>query len=448
MPIVEFVGSSRADKDNQTANPSRLVNYYRENLGERVVLKSVPGMVQFADLQTVLGYAMKTVNGVLYVAAGGALYRADRDATVTNLGTLPTDAATIMDGYVDNVTIAAGGRYYVYDGDTITQYAAGALSNIGSVCFLSGYTILTEKGGSKFEWTDLQDPASRNALNVATAEGRDDHLLRGVSAGGNLYLFGTESIEIWTLTGAANADAFSRLGGGVIDRGLKAVNLLADVDGTLFFVGNDNVAYLMSGASLRPISAPSVETAIKSGEPTNCFYYEDEGHKFCVIRFADRPSWVFDIAMGEWHERATGNDLSAWKVPAAERAYGTWFGVDNLGIISSLDGPPQDLGETMVRVATSTTLDMGPKFRVPIMEVRAKSGYAENAADGAVMLRTSETRGATWGPDRTRYIGTAGQYRDRAVWRSLGQHRTFTAEISQSGPTDQPLFTDAWVETA
>ena len=448
MPIVEFVGSSRSDSDNQTANPARLVNYYRENLGERRVLKSVPGMVQFADLNTVLGYAMRTVNGVLYVAAGGGLYRDDKDGTSTSLGEIPADPDTTMDGYVDNVTITAGGRYYVYNGSTLTQYSVGALDNIGSVTFLSGYTILTEKGGSKFEWTDLQNPASRNALNVASAEGRDDFLLRGMALGGNLYLFSTKSTEIWALTGLAGADAFQRLGGGVIDRGLKAKNLITDVDGSLFFVGNDNVAYLMGGTSLRPVSAPAVETAIKQGEPTNCFYYEDEGHKFCVIRFKDRPSWVFDIAMGEWHERATGLDLMPWSVAAAERAYDTWYGVDNLGIVASLDGPPEDLSKTMRRVATSMTLDQGARLRVPLTEVRARSGFSNLGREAKIMLETSKDRGATWGATKQRSIGKQGGYGDRAVWRGLGQFRSFTSRISQADNVDLPLFADMWVETA
>lgn len=447
--IVEFVGQTRADADNATAAPAKLVNLYRERLGERTVLKSVPGMVSFSSLATVLGRQMIEVNDTLYAVAGGFLYSVDSAGNDTSLGSVTDDIDTTMAGYSTNVMVTAGGNYYVWDGSTFGAVTGGAFSNVGSVTFLSGWTILTEKNGSRFEWTELQDPSTRNALYVATAEANDDPLRRGLVSGGNLYLFGHHSTEIWGLTGQAGASAFARLAGGVIDTGLKSSALAVDTGGSVFFVGDDDLVYLMAGAGLRNVASPAVSTAIAQGSPTNVFYYEEDGHKFCVVRFSDRPAWVYDMAMDEWHERATGNELEEWSAVASARVYGRWMVVDNTGTVSSLQRVNTDLGATMLRKAVSNTLEVnGDRFRVSMMEVRARTGFSDLGRDAQIILRLSGDRGATWGPPKPRDIGGLGNYSDRAVWRSLGQFRTLTAEISMGDATDAPIFADMRLEIA
>ena len=85
MPQVEFVGQSSQDPDNTGANPSRLLNLYREAIGGRSqrVLKSVLGMAPFADIDGVFLQAMHEVRGAIYIVLGGGLYKVTENATVT-----------------------------------------------------------------------------------------------------------------------------------------------------------------------------------------------------------------------------------------------------------------------------------------------------------------------------------------------------------------------------
>lgn len=441
--MIEFIGSTRRDGDNIGAGPERLVNLYRERVGNRMVLKGVPGQVSFVNLNDILGRDITEVGGILYAVSGGALYSITSGGVATNLGAIADDQETFMEGYADNVTIAAGGNYYVWNGTTLSTVTGGAFASVGSVAFLGGYTILTEKNGSRFQWAELQNPGTLDALQFATAEAVDDTISRAISHGGNLYLFGKASTEIWYLTGGAGANAFGRLAGGVIDRGVLAPGLAVDFGPGLFMVGDDGIAYILSGNTLQPISGRGFETAVAEETPTHCFNYEVEGHKFIVVRFSGRPSWVYDISSGEWHERAIGNEHDAWDVVGAVKAYGKWRGINVLSGVVTLEGP-SDLGATILKRAVSTTYEGDEtRFRVQRIVMRARTGFSDLGRDMNMVARFSRDRGVTWGPPKARTLGGLGEYGTRAVWRSLGQFRSLTMEITMGDNTDAPVFTDA-----
>lgn len=443
MATIEFVGQSRQDGDNIAASPARLINLYRERVGDRFVLKGVPGQTSFCNLNDVLGREVTEVGGTLYAVSGSALYSIDSAGTQTSLGAVADDVDTFMEGYASNVTIASGGNYYVYNGTTLSTVTGGAFSSIGSVAFLGGYTVLTEKDGSRFQWSELQDPSTLNALYFATAEGVDDTLLRTIAHGGNLYLFGKTSTEIWYLTGGSGANAFARLAGGVIDRGILAPKLAVEFSEGLFVVGDDGIAYLLNGNQMRPVSGRGFETATAEETPSHCFYYEDEGHKFVVVRFANRPAWVYDISSGEWHERAVTNDLDAWGVVGAAKAYGSWRGINTLSGVVTLTGT-DDLGGTILKRAVSNTFEGNEeRFRLSRLVMRARTGFSNLGRDMELIARFSRDRGVTWGAPKERSLGDIGEYETRAVWRSQGQFRTLTMEITLGDNTDAPIYSDA-----
>lgn len=441
MAVLEMFGETRQDSDNIAADPARLVNCYRQATGGRFVLRAVPGLLDFASLADPVGRAIGVVGDVLYVVSGGALYSVNDTGTANLIGAIADDDATTFAGYQSNLSIAAGGNYYVWNGSALSTVGSGAFSSVGSVSFVGGYTVLTERNGSRFEWTELQTPGTRNALHVASAEARDDVILSAQELDGNLYLFGSRSIEIWGVTGLAGAAAFSRLasvGSGLGAMGTKNA-LVTGFPGGLFMVGSDGVVYLLSGAQAAPVSGRGVETAIAAETPTHCYYYEVEGQKFCVIRFASRPAWVYDVSMGEWHERATGPTLGAWGVVGAAKAYGKWRALSGNGDVSTFAGSADGDEPVIMRaVSREVTMD-GARFRVSKVEARAKTGFG-----GDLSLRVSRDRGRTFGDAKTRNLGATGEYEARPVWRGLGQFRSFVMELSQAG--DLPIYTHVIVD--
>ena len=472
MAFVEFVGQSLKDTDFPAANTSRLINCYREPIEGGHQIKSVLGTGQLADLGTVFMRAMEEVAGDVYCVSGGALYKVERLGNKTNLGAV-TDGNATISGNNGDVAVAAGGVYYVWDGSTLSTPAGGAFSSVGSVEFIGQTTVMTELDGRRFQWSAVADATTLNALDFATAEGRDDDIIRAVVINGNLWLMKEKSCEIWYQTSAG----FSRVAGGVLDTGLKSFGLVAKFDGGAFFIGDDGIAYITNGAGLQPVSTPAVETDVSQGAARNCFYFEDEGHKFCVIQFSDRMSWVYDLSTGEWHNRASGTQLNPWRVVAAVKAWGYWHLGNDFGKVLRLLRVNTDFDAPLVRKMVSRTLRTGEYQTINRLELFGRIGEVETGGDvtyvlggvdfiltdsdglalfhsltegelrpPALFIRVSRDGGKTWGAEKWRNFGSLGDYDARLIWRSLGTARQFTVEVTISDPVELPIKSVALVE--
>lgn len=439
MPTVEFVGQSARDSDNIAANPSRLVNCYREPVVSAgrtsYIIKPALGLTTYATLSGVVR-AVEDVDRALYAVAGGALYSIAAGVG-TSRGTVSDDVETTVAGNNGNVTVTAGGNYYVWDGATLTSPTPGAFSGFGGHDYIGNYTVLTEANGRKFQWSGLADPSALPGLNFSTADGRDDNLIRPMAINGALYLFKETSHEIWYVTGAAGASAFERQTGGVYDVGLKSFGLLTKIPGGAFMVGDDNRAHLVTGG-LQPVSIPPVETAIAQGSPLACFAYEDEGHTFCVITFADRPAWVYDIATGEWHERGEGADLTEWTVTSTGKSGGVWY-AGRQDKVLTFDRVNMDDTDPLVREMTSRTLVVNRQwFTADLLEVFPRQGFEASAIE----LQLSRDGGLTWSMPKQAFIGPIGAYARRVTWRGLGRARQLTAKLRVSEDVGFAMFAE------
>lgn len=481
MPRVEFVGQSARDSDNIAANPSRLLNLYREPVisegRTRYVLKSVLGQEAKDDIGTVPVRAMGRADDKNWMVAGGTLYEVASDGTTTSTATVADDENSTIAGNYTDVTVVANDAYYLWDGVGISQPTTKAFTNVGSHCYVGGYTVLTETDGRRFQWSALGDASTLDALHFASADKVDDDILRAVEFRGNLLLLCETSTEIWQITGSG-ATAFSFVTSS--NTGLKSFNLLVRFDDALFFVGNDGRAYLFGQGV---VSTPPVETAISQGSPTHCFYYEDEGHKFCVIRFSDRPAWVFDISTGEWHERSEGAGHIRWRAQTSIRNGATWLLGNIDGEVLELTRTNQDISGLLYRRAISRTIFLGDrKFSIPRVEIVGRVGvhmlddatdFGWAVGDGFIWLVESGPDfgwkvdstpigerdasidfyesldgGQTWRGPTSRSMGRFGDYDQRMVWRARGQAQQYTMRFDMSEPADITLYADAFVAAA
>lgn len=457
MPRLEFVGQSARDADFPQGNTSRLVNVYREPIGSMAgnAIKSVPGLDQFANLGELFGRDMATVDGQLYTLAGDTLFRVRADGFPVNLGaTVSAEGAMIFGADDGNVCTVSDGRFFVWDGATMLEPTLGPFTDVGAGVFLGGYVILTQRNGREFMWSDLADATTWPGLNFATAESTDGKILRAIAINGRLWLMKEDVIEAWYVTGLSGAEAFAQITGGVIETGLKAAGLVTRFTGGVFFVGADGIAYISNGGQVQPISGPAVNTALAQGQPTDCFTYEDEGHIFCVVRFQDRPAWVYDIATGEWHERAAG-DLDPWDIRVAAQAYGSWFGTDNFGRVFRFARTNRDGDQSLIRTMVTDTLQLeGRRFRVPMIEVGMRTGQPvtypadPTQTDARIELSTSKDGGKTWSLPVTRSAGEIGQFDQLVRWRSLGSFYKLTVRLRMSDPAEIPLMSQGNVVIA
>lgn len=446
---VEFVAQSDRNASFPAANSARLINMFAEALpaGSRsgYQLRGVLGQVDFSNVGGVFLRAMEAVGGNLFAASGGNLVQVTISGGTAVLGAIADDGKTLIAGNDGDVTITAGGLYYVWDGATLTTPAAGAFSSFGAHDVLGGYTIITERNGSRFQWSNLFDAKTLDGLNYATAEGRDGPLIRPVVVNGNVLLFKENSYEVWTLSGLANENAFSSLNS-VRDIGLKSHRFVARFPNGVFFIGSNNRAYITGGGSETDISTPAVIAAIETGNVSDCFYYEQAGHGFCVIRFHDRPAWVCDITQNMmWHERATGE--GAWDAMKCAYFNGSWHVGGQGGFVHRLAPVFADDGAPMLRRAVSlTAANGGQQFTAAKLEFFGNVGEVNIGREPEMMMRLSGDNGKTWGRIRSRGLGGLGEYETRVTFRALGQFRQMTAEITITDPADIRLLSGAEVD--
>lgn len=460
MPTVEFVGQSAQTQTSPGAGTSRLLNLFREPVTEgdntRYLLRPVPWQSTLYPGGSVFQRAMQWIDQQVYIVVDGTLSTLTTGGYPVQLGLVADDENTTISGNLGYVTVVSGGNYYTWDGSAITEPTAGAFEDFGSIDTLGQRMLLTELNGRRFQWSDVADPSTLDGLNFATTEAGEDNNLRGVVLHGNYWIFKERSTEIWYQTGASGSSAFARVSGGVISTGLKGFNLVAKMRGGLFLVGNDNIAYVTTGAGLQPVSSAPVSRSLADNDPTHCFYYEYQGHKFCAIRFSDRPAWVFDFATQEWHERSEGVDHGPWDaVATTEDNRGNWIVAGGSGFLGQLGsdafntGLITDKGGPMYRRAISRTLRNDSKrFRVPEVEFYADYGRATTDASTQLMIKFSGDRGHTWQSQRSMTLGNQGDYDTRVLFRSLGQFRHLTARIDMTHSYEIPIFSDVRVRLA
>ena len=441
--MPEIFGPSQFDPVNKTANTQRLFNLFREPIGQRKLLRSCVGLTQRAATGQFFCRDLFDLDGKLFSVFGRNLYRIS-GATVTLIGDVGTGHVQLSRN-AERLTVTAGGRYFVWDGEALTEPATGAFSAFGSVDYLAGRTILTELNGSRIQWSGIDDPSTLDGLNFAAAESRPDKVLRVIVSGSAMMLFGEQSTEIWGATGQGGANAFALLPGAVVDTGLFAFGTATRIDGGVFLVGDDGIAYIAAGTTWQPVSTPAVNAAIAAHGPTRCKYWEDSGHKFCAIGFADRPDWVYDITTQEWHERGEGVD-GAWRATAAVRSGGAWyFGADD-GALYSGARNGMDAGAPLIRQATSGVIERGGDY-FGLSQVLFGASYGEQVMDRAASLVLEISRdGATWGEPRACDVGFNGDFSKRAVFRALGRSRRFALRLTFSDPCDFSLWADAEVK--
>lgn len=446
---IEFVGQSNRDDDNIQADPSRLINCYRERHGEKFIIKSVLGTERLTTLPGVFMRAMREIGGEIYAVHGGALHRVNSKGDQINLGQVEDSELTDVEGNNGAITVSAGGEYYVYNAATgLLQPSTGAFEGASSVSILGQRTIITEPMGRRFGWSNPADPTTFNGLNFATAETEDDAIIRGAAINGQYWIFGERSVERWYLSGSGDPAQFLLPISGAVDEvGLKSYNLFTKVRNGAFYVGEDNIVRLVSGGQSTPRSTRAVETTIQKSTAAGCFYFEDEGHKFCALTFTDRPAWIYDISMNEWHERAEGSEFGPWSAVSSAIAFGDSFVGNNLGQVNRLTRNNKDVSDPLLRRAVSRNAEvLGEDFVVSRVQMRPRVGRSNLGREAQVQVRISKDRGETWGRIRTRSLGDQGQYRTRTLLKALGLFKSMTMEFTISDPAEIPFESTVFIK--
>jgi hypothetical protein len=401
-------------------------------------------------------WAFASDASVAFVVSGSELYKIDTYYNATLLGTVSGSGGPVS--MADNGTqlfVACDPEGYIYNNATnvFAQITDPDFPGANLVGYLDGYFVFTEPNSQRVWVTSLLDGTSVDPLDFASAEGSPDGLVSLIVDHREVWLYGTNSVEVWYNTGASDFP-LQRIQGAFNEIGCAAPHSVAKMDNGLFWLGADargrGIVYRANGYNGQRISTHAVEWQIQSyGDisDTIAYTYQQDGHSFYVLTFPSAgKTWVYDVATQAWHERASGDDNQyrhrsncqmtfANEIIVGDFENGNLYAFDmtvysdNGAIQKWLRSwralPP---GQNTLKRTTHHSLQLDCESGVGLV-----TGQGSNPQ---VMLRWSDDGGNTWSNEHWSSMGGIGEYNRRVFWRRLGMTLKLRDRVYEISGTD------------
>ena len=428
-------------------------------------------------------------SGGFYVVSGNGVYLlTSLAAAPTLLGNIPngTTPVSITDNG-DQIVFVTNPDAFVYTQSTgvFTQITDPDFPGAVTVGYLDGYFVFNEPNSQRLWVTSLFDATQIDALDFASAEGDPDGVVGIIVDHREVWVFGTNSTEVWYNAGTPDFP-LARIQGAYNEIGCVAPFSVAKMDNSVFWLGRDargqGIVYRAGGYVGQRISTHAIEWQIQQYSDMSdavAYTYQQDGHAFYVLNFpTGGTTWVYDAATGAWHERAyfdmgefsrhRGNcqcnvngdtiigdyqnsniytfDLDAYSDNGTPQKWlRSWralpTGANNLRRTAQhslqlncetgvgLNGIPP--GNTPADPPFTLDLDFTAQQYLFPGSIPTVQG-----ADPQVMLRWSDDGGHTWSNEHWVSIGKIGQYGRRAIWRRLGMTLKLRDRVYEVSGTD------------
>jgi hypothetical protein len=416
------------------------------------MLVSVPGKREFSDLDDggPIRGLFTASNGMAFAVSFDNLYEINTDGTKTLIGNLGTQGGPVS--FADNgvqlfVVDGVFGYIFTFSSNVFAQVTDPDMPRATHVRFLDGYFVLNQVDSGRFFITSLYDGYNIDALDFATAEGSPDNILAMEVLRKQLWLFGTESVQVYFNSGDLEFP-LSPINGVFIETGIASPFSVVKVDQTLFWVGSnkdgDGVVYMATGYQPLRISTNAIEFAINSyGDISSCvgFGYQQEGATFYQINF-EETSWVYDLNSRLWHERCAFLDGELLRDKANFHMFAGGkhlVGDYQMPIIYELDLDYHYDGDGLrkwLRAAPHLSKDLNYIY-YSLFQVDLEFGVGTESGAGQypiMIMRKSDDGGHSWTNERYASMGLIGEFKARAEFRREGRSRDRVYEISGTDP--------------
>lgn len=455
-----ILGSAYVARSVNAAD-NRMINLFPEIIPEGgkepAFLNRAPGLKLKVSVGLGPIRGMWEFDNNLYVVSRDKLYKVDSSYAVTTLGTVSgTSGPVSMSDNGTQLFVACNGPSYIYNSQTnaFAQITDSDFPGAGTVSYLDGYFVFNEPNSQKIWVTALLDGTSVDPLDFASAEGSPDGVVGIIVDHRELWVFGTNSVEVWYNSG--NADfPLSRIQGAFNEIGCAAPYSIAKMDNGLFWLGKDargqGIVYRANGYTGTRISTHAVEWQIQQYENMSdaiAYTYQQDGHSFYVLIFPQaNRTWVYDVATQAWHERAgfangefTRHRSNCQAFFQGEVLVGDY---QNANVYSFDLDDYSDNGSIQKWLRSWRALPTGQnnlkRTAQHSLQLDCETGVGLNLGQGSdpeVMLRWSDDGGHTWSNEHWVSIGKIGEYYRRAIWRRLGMTLKLRDRVYELSGTD------------
>jgi hypothetical protein len=300
------------------AADARMVNLFPEAIPdggkEPGFLNRAPGLRLLANMGDGPIRGLWQFGGYGYAVSGETLYKIDSLWNVIAIG--PVSGSSGPVSMSDNGTqlfIACNGPSFIYNSLTLAfaQITDPDFPGAVTVGYINGYFVFNEPDSQRIWITQLLDGQSIDPLDFASAEGSPDGVVSIIVDHREIWLFGTNSVEVWYDAGTSPFP-LAPVQGAFNEVGCIAAFSVAKLDNGIFWLGADargkGIVYRANGYTADRVSTHAIEWQIQQyGNLSDAiaYTYQQDGHSFYVLIFPSaNTTWVFDVATSLWHERA------------------------------------------------------------------------------------------------------------------------------------------------
>jgi hypothetical protein len=488
-----ILGSAYVARSVNAAD-NRMVNLFPEVVPEGgkmpAFLQRCPGL----RLQQTIGdgpirglWAHQTNGTDFYVVSGGSFYKLNSlTATPTLIGPVSGSGPVSIADNGTQIFIATNTDSYIYNEVTgvYGPITDPDFPGAATVTYLDGYFVFNEPNSQKIWVTQLLDGTSIDPLEFASAEGSPDNVVAVFADHRELWVFGTDTTEVWYNAGLLDFPLV-RVQGAFNELGCAAAFSVAKMDNQIYWLGRDQrggaMVYRAAGYIGQRISTHAVEWQIQQyGDVSDAtgYTYQQDGHSFYVLNFPSaNATWVFDVATGVWHERASfengqfsrhrGDNMCNFNgnIVIGDYQNGNIYTFD-LTYYSDAGQPQKWLrswralptGQNNLRRTAQHSLQLDCEAGVGVVGqaddidylLTEDGGYlitedgdritinynVVQGTDPRVMLRWSDDGGHTWTNENWRSMGRTGRYGQRVIWRRLGMTMKLRDRVYEISGTD------------
>ena len=300
----------------------------------------------------------------------------------------------------------------------------------------------------------MLDGTSIDPLDFASAEGSPDGVVAVLTDHRELWVFGTDTTEVWYNAGQIDFPLV-RIQGAFNELGCAAPYSVAKMDNQIYWLGKDargqGMVYRAAGYVGQRISTHAIEWQLQEysniSDATG-YTYQQDGHSFYVLNFPSaNTTWVYDVATGAWHERAAfangafdrhrADNMCNFEgnIVVGDYQNGNIYTFD-LTVYAD-NGQPQKwlrswralpTGQNNLRRTMQHNLQLDCETGVGLV-----TGQGDNPR---AMLRFSDDGGHTWSNEHWKSMGSIGRFGKRTIWRRLGTTVKIRDRVYEVSGTD------------
>lgn len=418
-----------------------------------LTLYPTPGLVSRCQLNVAEVRGLFTLPGdsQLCAVCGSSVYLISTSYISTLIGILNTQSG--------QVKITSNGiDLYLTDGPYRYSYiqATGVFSVVTDGGFLGGefcdivdnFIVYNRPGTQQWGATDALSPISQ-ALSFASKFGSSDNLVSLIVDHREVWLLGESTSEVWVDVGAFPFP-FQIIPGTSMQHGCSAKYSVSRLGNSFAFISKDtrgkNIAVQMNGYQMERISTSAIENDLDDDVVNDAigYTYQIRGHEMFVLNFPTaNKTWVYDGSTQKWHkwlswDPVTGYNRHRSNCHAFFNGQSIVGDYQNGKLYSLEHEIYTDDGSTIRRMRRCPHLlnDFKRVFHHSL-QLQFQPGVGLNNGQGQdpqAMLRWSNDGGSTWSSEHWVSIGAMGQYKNRAIWRRLGEARDRIYEVVITDP--------------